>query len=134
MAYILLPSLLLCLFSCHTKSEYSFSDFLEVDKIQKVRMYNNSGTFDLSSKQLVQFKKDLGEMSFEPHLSEKLGSLSVHITIDNRDLILGSNSSSIHVEAHKSDFTKNTELLGDSPWVSFNTNGVNLNNYTPEEE
>ncbi len=48
--------IVLLLFSCERK-KLRFSDFVEVDRIEKVIISNNSGEFTLSPKQLDKFKK-----------------------------------------------------------------------------
>ncbi len=108
-----------------------FSDFVEVENIESVLMRNNSGEFELSENQIKNFRKELGEMIYEPTSSAKGGVIYVIVTIDKSDYVISTSTNGEYAEVHSHIVTKNNDLIRNG-WLYFNTNGLNFDNYKQE--
>src|SRR5690554_7567206 len=75
---LLIICLVLISFSCtNKKDELTFGDFVEMEKLDRVEMSNNSGTFNLSDKQIQNIKNDLSQMVYDPYISVKVGAINI---------------------------------------------------------
>ncbi len=118
--------------SCNSieNKTYVFSDFIEVNEIEKVIMNNYSGSFELNETQLTKFKKEISTLTYNSS-SVKLGAISFEIFINSKSYFLYSDSKSTIVEIPKSIFTKNISKLNlKFGEAYFNTNGINFQNYS----
>ena len=125
------------LLSCTNKKEtnkgiMTFSDFVDVENIEKVKMTNNSGTFHLNDQQVEQIKNDLSQMAYDPNMSVKVGAIGIALTIDSKTHLILSATHGDYIEVHKSIITKNKGSIGTSDWLYFKTNKVNFDNYKNE--
>ncbi|MGH1383187.1 hypothetical protein [Kordia sp.] len=132
-------SLLVILISCtDAKVNEKISDvltlgsFVDLDKLNAVKMSNNSGTFTLTNTQLQKFKVALSTMKYDPTIAVKVGSIAIELEIDGKKHNISSGTHKNHIEAHKSIATKNIHLLKSSDWLYFETGGINFNNYKRE--
>lgn len=123
----------LFLLACSEKKAETFSDFVEIDDIERVRMSNNSGTFYLSEKQLISFKNDLKSLTYEPGIILKTGAIHIELTIHGKSHSLSSSTHGEYVEAYSSIASKNKEQFEANSPVYFKTNGVNFDNYKKEK-
>lgn len=135
---IKLKQLIICLalisFSCTNKNntateELTFGDVVEMEKLEKVEMSNNSGTFYLNDKQLENIKEDLSQMIYDPKISVKVGAIHIELLIDGKTYHLSSATHGDYIEVHRDIVTKNKKSIGTSEWLYFKTNKVNFDNY-----
>jgi len=118
--------ILIQLFACKREKEMTFSDFIEVEKIEKVIMSNNSGEFILSPKQLIDFKKQISLMIYEPNISVKLGAIHMTLIIESKKYEMTTATHGNYLEIDYNLVTKNKSKLKN---VFFKTNGVNFDNF-----
>ena len=118
------------LFACKSEKEMTFADFVEVGKIEKVMMSNNSGKFILSPEQLTEFKKQISSMTYEPNITVKLGAIHMTLIIDNKEYDMATATHGDFVEIDYSLVTKNKSEFKN---VFFKTNGINFDNYKKVE-
>jgi hypothetical protein len=52
--------------ACKSDKEMMFTDFVDVDKIDKVKINNGSASYTLSKEQLKTFKKDISSLQHHP--------------------------------------------------------------------
>lgn len=132
-------SLVLLFISCtdtkvneKTSDVLTFGSFVDLDKLNAVKMSNNSGTFILTNTQLQKFKVALSKMKYDPNIAVKVGSIAIELEIDGEKHNISTGTRKNHIEAHKSIATKNVHLLKSSDWLYFETGGINFNNYKRE--
>lgn len=118
--------------SCTNKRVMTFADFVDIDKIEEVRMSNNSGTFNLTTKQLNAFKKAIGTMTFTPYMSAKVGAIGITVVIDGHEYVLLTATHGDYLETSRTIVTKNKQNIGEQTWLYFKTNGINFDNYKRE--
>lgn len=128
--------LMLISLSCVTKSEKGKTDdeltlghFVDLADLDKVKMSNNSGTFNLSDKQLEQFEAELSQMTYDPDISVKVGAILIELVIDGKTYHMSSSTQGDYIEVHREIVTKNKSSVGSSDFLYFKTNGVNFDNY-----
>lgn len=122
--------LLLIVLRCtNEQDELTFGDFVELEKLDRVEMSNNSGTFNLSDKQIENIKDDLSQMSYDPHISVKVGAINIQLLIDGKTYYISSATHGEYIEVHRDIVTKNKSSTGRSDWLYFKTNEVNFDNY-----
>ena len=107
-----------------------FSDFVEVEKIEKVIMSNNSGEFILSTEQLTKFKRQISSLIYEPDITVKLGAIHMTLIIDNKKYDITTATHGDFVEIDYDLVTKNKSEFSN---VFFKTNGINFDNYKKTE-
>ena len=95
-----------------------FTDFLDIDAIEKAEIHNNYGTFLLNKIQLENLKTALKKMSYEPNQDIKVGAKGVSFTINKKEYHLSMRTNGEMAEI----FVNNESLV-------FKTNGLNLDNY-----
>lgn len=121
--------LTITLFACKNEKALTFADFVEVDRIEKVIMSNNSGKFTLLDQQLVDFKKQISSLKYEPSISVKVGAIHMLVVIDGKKYDIATATNGDYVEIDKHLVTKNKEAFKNS---FFKTNGVNFDNFRNE--
>ena len=132
---LLIICLVLISFSCtNKKNELTFEDFVEMEKLDRVEMSNNSGTFDLSDKQIENIKDDLSQMVYDPHISVKVGAINIELLIDGKTYHISSATHGDYIEVHRDIVMKNNSSIGTSEWLYFKTNEVNFDNYKKEAQ
>ncbi len=104
----------------------TFADFVEVEKIEKVIMSNNSRKFILSTEQLSEFKKQISSLTYEPNISAKLGTIHMTLIIDNKQYNI---STATHGDFAEIDYDLITKNKSEFDNVFFKTNGINFDNY-----
>lgn len=104
----------------------TFRDFVEVEKIEKVIMSNNSGEFILSAEQLVDFKSQISIFTYEPNITVKLGAIHMTLIIDNHQYDITTASHGKYIEIDPDLVTKNNLKFKNT---FFKTNGINFDNY-----
>jgi len=115
------------LFICLLSScKYTFSDFVEVDKIENVHMHNNMGDFDLTYAQLKKFKQQIGVLPYAPNQSVKLGAIGMTLTIEGKNYYIGARTHGDFIEIDPSMVTKNKWYFSSH---YFKTNGLNFDNF-----
>jgi hypothetical protein len=122
------------LFGCKSDKELKFSDFVEVDKIDKVKIVNDSVSFTLTEEQLVAFRKDISSLRYAPDSPEDSfvdSSLRLRITIEGADHEVFSNQNSEYFKISKGLVTKNTANFGIN---IFEKGQLDLGEYKPEEK
>lgn len=131
--------LLLILFSCinknvnnETNSNLTFGNFVELEKLESVKMSNNSGTFKLTNKQIEQLKDELSEMVYESNFSAKVGAINIELLINGKVHNISTATHGNYIEVHSAIVTKNKCSLGTSDWLYFKTGKVNFDNYKNE--
>jgi hypothetical protein len=136
---VLTLSLLVILIGCtdakvneKTSDLLTFGSFVDLDKLTHVKMSNNSGTFDLTNKQLQKLKVALSTMKYDPTIAVKVGAIAIELEIDGKKHTISSGTHKNHIEVHKSIVTKNVDLLKSADWLYFETGGINFNNYKRE--
>ena len=110
----------------------TLGDFVELEKLDKVVMSNNSGTFDLNDNQIGKIKDDLSQMVYHPNFSAKVGAINIELLIDGETYNISSSTHGEYIEVHGDLVTKNKSSLGTSDWLYFKTGKVNFNNYKNE--
>jgi hypothetical protein len=115
--------------SSKTNSELTFGDFVELNKLDKVKMSNNSGSFTLTSQQVEKIRSELSDMVYDPYTSLKGLSIKIELTINGNIYTLTSATHSDYIQVHKGIVTKNKNSLWESEWIFFKTKGVNFDNY-----
>ena len=108
----------------------TFADFVEVGKIEKVMMSNNSGKFILSPEQLTEFKKQISSMTYEPNITVKLGAIHMILIIDNKEYDMATATHGDFVEIDYGLVTKNKSEFKNA---FFKTNRINFDNYKKVE-
>jgi|SRR5690554_1840094 len=138
---LLIICLVLISFSCTNKTgnnkpknELTFGDFVEMEKLDRVEMSNNSGTFNLSDKQIENIKEDLSQMTYDPNISVKVGAINIELLIDGKTYHISSATHGDYIEVHREIVTKNKSSIGTSDWLYFKTNEVNFDNYKNENQ
>ncbi|MCB9187885.1 MAG: hypothetical protein H6599_01255 [Flavobacteriales bacterium] len=111
-----------------TPDKIYFSDLVEVNEIDSVRMDNVKGNHSLTNDQLDQFKIELAKMEFTPG-SYKLGSYSFVVFMKGKSYHFYADSESNMLETDKSIVTKNESWLKDEYSLYFNTKGLNIHNF-----
>ena len=104
-------------------SKENFSEFVDVEKVTNVKMYNNSGEFQLSHQQLGKFKKEIATLTIERDFSAKVGGITMDVTINGVIYTFSTNTHGKYIEIP----------INGIEWSYFNTNGINFDNYTPEK-
>lgn len=119
------------LFGCKSEKEMNFSDFVEVDKIDKVKIINDSVSFTLSEDQLVTFKKDISTLEHAPDVSFESSSTKIRIIIDDKEYEVSNGGNGKYFEIsnelatkNKTDFKSNIFKKGD----------FDLKNYKPKNK
>ncbi|MEM6721921.1 MAG: hypothetical protein AAF611_21515 [Bacteroidota bacterium] len=107
----------------------TFGDVVDLSKLEKVTMHNNSGTFVLNTKQMEKLKGELSKMEYEKDLTVKLGSIYIELIIDGKKCGISSRTHANYIEVHKNSLTETKDLSADRDWFYFKTNGVNFDNY-----
>ena len=100
--------------------------------MDKVEMSNNSGTFNLTNKQIEKIKTELSEMVYDPDISVKVGAINIELSIDGKTHNISSATHGDYIEVHSDIVTKNKNSIGTSDWLYFKTNKVNFDNYKNE--
>lgn len=127
--------MLLIFFSCSCSEQnrvYILGELTALEKIEKVKMFNNSGTFYLTPKQISRFKSELSGMIYEPGISVKAGGISMELTIEGKTFVLSSNTHGEYLEVPGRLLTKNNNSIDLSDWHCFKTGKVNFDNYKNE--
>ena len=132
---------LLISFSCTNKNEniefnnsLTFGDLVAIDKLNQVEMSNNSGTFNLTDKQVEKIKTELSEMVYDPNISVKVGAINLKLSIDGKIYNISSATHGDYIEVLSDIVTKNKSSIETSDWLYFKTNGVNFDNYKNENQ
>jgi len=112
----------------------TFGDVVDLSKLEKVTMYNNSGKFELTAAQRGKLKKELAKMEYEKSIAVKLGSIYIELIIDGKKCGITSGTHKKHIEVHKSSLTNSKGLPAERDWFYFKTNGVNFDNYKKENK
>jgi hypothetical protein len=103
------------------------ADHINFDKLEKVTMSNNSGSFQLNNRQLTQLKKDLAKMTYHPGSPVKTGAIGFSIVVEGKSYFISSSTHGQYVEV------PSHLLFGDTSPIHrtyyYKTNGVNLDNY-----
>jgi hypothetical protein len=117
--------------ACKSDKEMMFTDFVDVDKIDKVKINNGSASYTLSKEQLKTFKKDISSLQHHPGETIRDSSLIIRITIDGKDYDISSDQgadffdvSSELISKNKSDFKSGIFEKGD----------FDLKDYKPKNE
>jgi len=133
--------LTLILFSCaskneknETNNELTFGHLVDIEELDEVKMSNNSGTFNLSDKQIEKIEDELSQMIYDPNISVKVGAINIELIIDGKTYNISSATHGDYVEVHRDIVTKNKSSIGTSDWLYFKTNGVNFDNYKNENQ
>ncbi|MEX2484449.1 MAG: alpha/beta hydrolase [Brumimicrobium sp.] len=121
----------LILLGCKTEKEMSFSDFVDVDKIEKVKVKNDSVTFYLSKDQLKEFKEDLASLEYAPNTSTKTGVVILKVTVEGKDYDVSSSENNDYIRIDKSLVTNNKTSFKNE---FFSIEGLNLDEYKPENK
>lgn len=114
------------------KHELTFGDLVDLEKLEKVKMSNNSGTFNLSSNQMLELQKEISEMVYDPNVSVKVGAINIELTIDGEIYNISAATQGNYIEVHKDILSKQKSLIESSDWLYFKTGDVNFNNYMKE--
>jgi uncharacterized membrane protein len=123
---IIFLTLVLTVICCEQNKALTFNDFVDIHKIESVRMINSSGEFKLSTKQLVRFKKEIALMSYEPNQSVKVGAIHMSLTIDKKEFNI---ATATHGDFIEIDAGLVTKLKSEFKNPFFKTNGINFDNY-----
>ena len=118
---LIILSLLIATAGCRDNKK-KFSEFVDIEEISNVKMYNNSGEFQLTHKQLEKFKKEVATLTIERGFSAKVGGISMDVTINGVVHTFSTNTHGKYIEIP----------IDGIEWSYFNTNGINFDNYTPE--
>jgi hypothetical protein len=130
---LLIICTILILFSCtNEKDELTFGDFVEMNKLDRVKMSNNSGTFNLSNEQIEKIKGDISQMVYDPNISVKVGAISIQLLLDGKTYHISSATHGDYIEVHRDIIMKNKSSIESSDWLYFKTNDVNFDNYKNE--
>lgn len=139
LAYIFL--LIIILGSCTNKNKknkannkLTLGDLVAVDKLDQVEITNNSGTFNLTNKQIKKIKLELSKMVYTPNISAKTGAINLKLSIDGKTYNISSTTHGDYIEAHSEIITKNKNSIETSDWIYFKTNKVNFDNYINEKQ
>ena len=117
-----------------TKNELTFGDFVNMEKLDKVEMSNNSGTFNLNNNQIEKLKTELSNLVYDPNISVKVGAINIELTIDGKTFNVSSATHGDYLEVHKDNVTKNKNSIETSDWLYFKTGKVNFDNYINENQ
>lgn len=118
--------ILIQLFACKNEKKMTFYDFVEVEKIEKVIMSNNSGKFVLSPKQLTKFKSQISLMIYEPKITLKLGAIHMTLIIEGKEYDMTTATHGNFIEINYDMVSKNKSKLENR---FFRSNGINFDNY-----
>jgi hypothetical protein len=130
----ILPFLTLFLISCaktESNKTITLGDVLDLSKLEKATMHNNSGSFELNTIQLQQLQSELSQMTYESEFTVKLGAIYIELIIDGKKCGITSKTHADYIEVHKKDLSNTKGLPTDRDWLFFKTNGVNFDNYKP---
>lgn len=116
---VLLVLFIAVLLSCTSKKEH-LTDFIEIDRIDSVIVYNHLGKVPLNSSQKDKFINDLKSLKYICDHCYKLGAVSVSFKIDTNSYYMVTNSKS-------NDFELSGRDVNGFP--TFHATGVNLGNY-----
>src|SRR5690554_2241832 len=132
---LLIICLVLISFSCtNKKDELTFGEFVEMEKLDRVEMSNNSGTFKLSAKQIQDIKNDLSQMVYDPYITVKVGAINIELLIDGKTYHISSATHGDYIEVHRDIVMKNNSLIRTSERLYFKTNEVNFDNHKKETQ
>jgi hypothetical protein len=127
---------LLVFFSCANQTSdenidgrITFADLVELENLNKVKMSNNAGTFDLNSVQIERIKTDLSGLIYDPNISVKVGAINIELLIDGKSYNISSATHEEYIEVHRDIVAKNQKSIGTSDWLYFKTEGVNFDDY-----
>lgn len=113
--------------ACSYKEVIPIEDLINIKSINKVEMHNNSGDFELSNEQIVEFREDLELLKHIPNESVKVGGIMMKIYGEKEQYIITGNTNGTYVEIDvvnvNSDF---------SDTYTFKCSGINFDNYKPE--
>lgn len=110
----------------------TFGDVVDLSKLEKVTIYNNSGKFELTTSQMEKLKGELSPMEYDMNTSVKLGAIYIELTIDGKKCGVTSGTHADYIEVHKNSLTYEIGLPAERDLFYFKTNGVNFDNYKPE--
>lgn len=122
--------LLLTVFACQSESPENFGDFVDITKIEKVEMRNNSGKFMLNDKQLELFKRELESLTPVTG-SYKTGGIGMTLTVKGKEYMIAGNTNGEYVECPIGLITDHKEYFGKQEAAYFRTNGVNFDIFQP---
>ena len=139
MIRIIIISILLLSISCTHKessgeSDLTFGDMVDLDKLEKVRMHNNSGTFDLTGNQVDKINLELASMTYKPDMAVKVGAIYIELTIDGEVYGVSTATHGDYMEAHSEIVSKNKSEIENAAWLYFRIGGVNFDNYKKEKQ
>lgn len=111
----------------------TFEDVVDLSKVKKVTMYNNSGLFVLTDVQMEKLKNELSTMVYEPNIGVKVGAIGFDLHIDGKKHHVLTRTNGNYIEVNSDLITKNRHLLANESQYCFKTNGVNIDNYKKEK-
>ena len=130
MKTIALFLILCCFVSCQEDQPQHFGDFVNISKIEKVVMSNNSGKFELLGPQLEMFKRELENLTPATG-SYKTGGLTIVLTIKRKEYVLSTNTHGEYLECPVEIISENKKHFKGEKVVYFKMNGVNFDNFKP---
>lgn len=117
MLYVRLPIFMLV--CSHCVQNKSLGDYVPIVEISKVVMRNSSGEFELSSKQLDEFKSEIQKLELAGEDLAKVGAVSMRIFAGDKEYVLITSTHGSYAE-----------LCGTNIGCSFfETNGVNFDSF-----
>jgi len=128
--YLIFLSITL-LFGCKDEDEVILSDFVEVEKIEKVKIFNDSGSFMLSKEQLETFKKDISSLRHAPKATMKDSLVRFHITVEGTKYDVSSDQDAEIFSFSRTLLTKDTSGLKSGV---FEKGSFDLKKYKPKNK
>lgn len=116
--------------ACENKTPENFGDFVDITKIEKVMMHNNSGDFMLDDKELEMFKRELENLTPATG-TYKTGGITMTLTVKKKEYVLSTNTNGEYLECPSRLISSHKDYFGNQEQVYFKMNGVNFDNFQP---
>lgn len=130
--YLFLTSILL---SC-TQSESNsimesnrFEDFVIIDDISDVSVFNNKGKHDVVGEKRSELIQLLTKMTLQKNGSYKLGGKSIELTINGKKFTLIGRTNGDFIEVPKEIATKNMDQIEGMTVLYFKAENLTIDNY-----
>lgn len=116
---------------CKNDKEMKFSDFVDVDKIKKVKIIKDSTSFTLSKEQLEKFKKDISSLQHDSSAFISDSSIRIRITMEDKDYYISSDKDAEYFDVSRELIAKNKPDVNTS---IFEMGNFDLKEYKPKNK
>lgn len=106
-----------------------FEDFVNIDDISDVNVFNNTGKHELVGEKRTQLIQLLAKMTLQKNGAYKLGGKSIELTINGKKFTLLGRTNGDYIEVPKEIVTKNMDQIEGMSVLYFKAETLNIDNY-----